>query len=92
MKKSLDHYVEIYSADYCGYCHQAKQLLDRKGIAYNETRVDLNADKREEMIQRTGRRTIPQILIDNELIGGFDDLWAYEQSGELNKKLGITPD
>ena len=80
--------VEIYTADYCGYCHQAKQLLDRKGIQYAEIRVDLDAAKRDEMITRTGRRTVPEILIDDELIGGFDDLWAYEQSGELDKKWG----
>ncbi len=81
------HRVEIYTADYCSYCHQAKQLLDRKSIQYTEIRVDLNPEKRTEMIERTGRRTIPEILIDDELIGGFDDLWAYEKSGELEKKL-----
>ena len=79
--------VEIYTADYCHYCHQAKQLLDQKGISYTEIRVDLDAEKRTEMIERTGRRTVPEILIDNELIGGFDDLWAYAQSGKLDKKI-----
>jgi glutaredoxin 3 len=83
------HHVEIYSADYCGYCHQAKQLLDKKGIAYTEIRVDLDPEKREEMIKRTGRRTVPEILIDGELIGGFDDLWAYAQSGKLDKDFNI---
>lgn len=82
-----EHHVEIYTADYCGYCHQAKQLLERKGISYTEIRVDLDPSKREEMIQRTGRRTVPEILIDGELIGGFDDLYASEQSGKLNQKL-----
>lgn len=82
-----NHRVEIYSADYCSYCHQAKQLLDRKGIKYIEIRVDLDAEKRTEMIERTGRRTVPEILIDGTLIGGFDDLWSCEQSGELDKKL-----
>ncbi len=81
------HLVEIYTADYCHYCHQAKQLLDQKGISYTEIRVDLDAEKRTEMIERTGRRTVPEILIDNELIGGFDDLWAYTQSGKLDKKM-----
>lgn len=79
--------VEIYTADYCSYCHRAKQLLDRKGIQYTEIRVDLNAEKRSEMIERTGRRTVPEILIDDELIGGFDDLWAYDQSGKLDQKF-----
>ena len=81
------HNVEIYSADYCGYCHQAKQLLDRKGVSYTEIRVDLDSTKREEMIKRTGRRTVPEILIDGELIGCFDDLYACAQSGELDQKL-----
>ncbi len=83
----MEHKVEIYTADYCPYCHQAKQLLDRKGIVYEEIRVDLNPDKRAEMMERTGRRTIPEILIDDKLIGGFDDLWACEQSGQLDKIL-----
>lgn len=86
------HRVEIYTADYCGYCHQAKQLLDRKGIQYIEVRVDLDATKRTEMLERTGRRTIPQILIDGELIGGFDDLWSQEQSGQLDCKLQHSDD
>ncbi len=81
-------YVEVYTAEYCSYCQRAKQLLDKKGVNYTEIRVDLDADKREEMIQRTGRRTVPEILINGELIGGFDDLWAYEQSGRLDQKLG----
>lgn len=80
-------YVEIYTAEYCSYCQRAKQLLDKKGVNYTEIRVDLDAAKREEMIQRTGRRTVPEILINGELIGGFDDLWAYEQSGKLDQKL-----
>ncbi len=87
-------YVEIYSAEYCSYCQQAKQLLDRKGIIYHEIRVDLDPAKKTEMIERAaGRRTVPEIFIDGELIGGFDDLWGLEKSGELNKKLGLkNPD
>lgn len=79
--------VEIYTAEYCSYCRQAKQLLDKKGIPYTEIRVDLDANKRAEMVERTGRRTVPEILIDNEVIGGFDDLWAYEQAGKLEQKF-----
>lgn len=75
--------VEIYTAEYCSYCQQAKQLLDKQGIHYTEIKVDLDANKRIEMVERTGRRTVPEILIDGELIGGFDDLWAYEQAGKL---------
>lgn len=79
------HRVEIYTAEYCGYCHQAKQLLKHKGIDYTEIRVDLDDQKRDEMIQRTGRRTVPEILIDDQLIGGFDDLQAYAQLGKLDE-------
>jgi glutaredoxin 3 len=79
--------VEIYTAEYCGYCRQAKQLLDKKGIHYMEIRVDLDANRRTEMVERTGRRTVPEILIDGEVIGGFDDLWAYEQAGKLDQKF-----
>lgn len=84
------HHVEIYTAEYCSYCHQAKKLLDSKGIQYTEIRVDLDAEKRTEMVERTGRRTVPEILIDGELIGGFDDLWSYEKSGQLDQKLNIS--
>lgn len=80
--------VEIYTADYCGYCHQAKQLLNKKGVNYQEIRVDLDPAKKTEMIERSGRRTVPEIFIDGDLVGGFDDLWSLEQSGELDKKLG----
>lgn len=81
--------VEIYTADYCGYCHQAKQLLNKKGVNYQEIRVDLDSAKKTEMIERSGRRTVPEIFINGDLVGGFDDLWSLEQSGELDKKLGL---
>ncbi len=83
-------HVEIYSAEYCPYCQQAKQLLNRKGVAYDEIRVDLDPTKKTEMIKRAGGRlTVPEIFIDGELIGGFDDLWSLEKSGDLDKKLGL---
>lgn len=83
----MNHRVEVYSAAYCGYCLRAKQLLERKGIKYIEIPIDLDANKRTEMIDRTGRRTVPQIIIDDQAIGGFDDLWALDQSGQLDKIL-----
>jgi glutaredoxin 3 len=81
--------VEIYTAEYCPYCHQAKQLLDKKNVKYEEIRVDSDPVKKVEMIERSGRRTVPEIFIEGQLVGGFDDLWGLEKSGELDKKLGL---
>lgn len=79
--------VIIYTTASCPYCVQAKQLLTHKEIAYDEIRVDLDSEKRDEMIELSGRRTVPQIFINDQAIGGFDDLWALERSGELDKLL-----
>ena len=72
MKKVL-----IYTAAVCPYCVRAKQLLQAKGLVYTEIRVDLDDAEREKMIARSGRRTVPQIFIDDDHIGGCDDLYAY---------------
>ena len=69
--------VLIYTTASCPYCIHAKQLLQEKGLAYSEIRVDLDDTEREKMITRSGRRTVPQIFINNQHIGGFDDLYAY---------------
>ncbi|MDP3560511.1 MAG: glutaredoxin 3 [Legionellaceae bacterium] len=72
MKKVL-----IYSTDTCPYCVMAKKLLQEKGLSYTEIRVDLDDEEREKMIERSGRRTVPQIFMDDTHIGGYDDLCAY---------------
>ena len=69
--------ILIYTTDTCPYCVRAKQLLQGKGMVYTEIRVDLDDSEREKMIARSGRRTVPQIFIDDQHIGGFDDLYAY---------------
>lgn len=79
--------VVIYTRDYCGYCARAKRLLDDKGIAYTEFNASLQPQKREEMIKRSGRRTFPQVFIDDYHVGGSDDLAAFERSGKLVKAL-----
>lgn len=79
--------VIIYSKDNCPYCVWAKQLLDSKQIRYEEIRIDLLPDKRAEMEQLSGRRTVPQIFIDQQAIGGYDDLSALAQSGKLDDLL-----
>jgi len=77
--------VEIYTKVTCPYCHRAKALLDQKGVSYKEIPIDGNATKREEMIQRSGRTTVPQIFIDAQHIGGCDDLYA------LDGRQGLDP-
>jgi glutaredoxin 3 len=81
--------IIIYSKANCPYCDWAKELLNNKKQTYTEIRVDLDTAKRDEMIQLSGRRTVPQIFINDQAIGGFDDLSALEKSGELD--LLLTP-
>ncbi|HAZ7572728.1 glutaredoxin 3 [Legionella sp. PATHC032] len=79
--------VILYTTGYCPYCIKAKELLDKKKIIYTEIRVDLQPELREEMIQKSGRRTVPQIFINGQAIGGCDDLYALEAQGTLNELL-----
>ncbi|HAT8251092.1 glutaredoxin 3 [Legionella pneumophila] len=79
--------VILYTTGYCPYCIKAKELLDRKKVIYTEIRVDLQPELREEMIQKSGRRTVPQIFINGQAIGGCDDLYALEAQGTLNELL-----
>lgn len=79
--------VRIYTSVSCPYCVQAKRLLDRKGVPYEEIDVTGDPDRRAEMIEASGRRTVPQIFIAEQSIGGFDELYALEQGGELDTLL-----
>jgi len=80
--------VEIYSKKTCSYCVRAKQLLDHKSIPYTEIMVDSNPKDLEMMLLRAeGRRTVPQIFINDRGIGGCDDLYALEQAGKLDSLL-----
>jgi glutaredoxin 3 len=80
--------VEIYTTPLCGYCIRAKRLLERKGVTYHEIDLWTHPDRRAEMIQRAGgRRTVPQIFIGGEGIGGSDDLHALEAQGRLDPML-----
>jgi glutaredoxin 3 len=80
--------VTIYSSAWCGYCMRAKALLDRKGVAYREIDIDGDRAHREEMMRRSGRRTVPQIFIGEHHVGGSEDLAAAERSGALDRLLG----
>lgn len=80
--------VMMYATGVCPYCTMAEKLLRAKGVAEIEkVRVDLDPAKREEMMQKTGRRTVPQIYIGETHIGGFDDLSALEKAGGLDAML-----
>jgi glutaredoxin 3 len=80
--------VEIYTSPFCGYCHRAKQLLRQKGVAYSEIDVMADSAKRQEMVVRAhGGRTVPQIFINEQHIGGCDDLYALDQQGGLDPLL-----
>lgn len=81
--------VIVYTKAICPYCVWAKDLLARKQIPYTEIRIDLEPSQRDEMIRLTGRQTVPQIVINNQPIGGFDDLSALDRSGELDRLLNI---
>jgi glutaredoxin 3 len=80
--------VTMYSTAVCPYCVQAERLLKAKGVAeITKLRVDLEPGLREAMMQRTGRRTVPQIYIGDVHVGGYDDLVALERSGRLDPLL-----
>ena len=70
---------KIYSTQYCPWCQRAKGLLDKYGIEYTEVDVTEDRALQKEMIERTGRQTVPQIFFDDEHIGGYDDLAKYLQ-------------
>jgi glutaredoxin 3 len=81
--------ILIYTGQFCGYCTRAKALLDKKGAAYTEIDVSADPDRRAEMIEAAGgRRTVPQIFIGGNHIGGCDDLFALDHKGGLDPLLG----
>ena len=80
--------VEIYTTPFCPYCHAAKRLLQKKGAAYTEIDVSQDPDLRMKMTQRAnGRRTVPQIFIGGQHVGGSDDLYALDHAGKLDPML-----
>jgi len=73
--------------DWCPYCRRAKNLLSSKGLTFTEINVEDEAKFRQEMISRSGRRTVPQIFFGEKHVGGCDDLFALEESGELDRLI-----
>ena len=79
--------VRVYTTLICPYCVRAKHLLRERGIAFEEIDVTRDQEARMWLVEKTGRRTVPQIFIGEEPIGGFDELRELDRSGELAKKL-----
>ena len=79
--------VVIYSSAWCPYCIRAKQLLTRKGVAFDEINVDGKSELRAEMVHKAGRTSVPQIWIGATHVGGCDDLYALERAGKLDGLL-----
>lgn len=80
--------VVMYSTAVCPYCIRAEKLLERKGVHdIEKIRVDLQPELRAEMMEKTGRRTVPQIYIGDKHVGGYDDLASLDHAGELDKLL-----
>ncbi len=79
--------VEIYTKDYCPYCMRAKHLLETKGVKFEEYDITNDAAGQRDMIQRSERRTVPQIFIDGFHVGGSDDLIEANRSGQLDQLL-----
>ncbi|WP_276301631.1 thioredoxin-disulfide reductase [Halorussus lipolyticus] len=84
-------HVEIYCKEECPYCEKAKDLFDSKGVEYETYNVTGDDERFDEMVERAnGRQTAPEVFIDDELVGGWDDTQALDESGELDEKLGIA--
>ncbi len=83
--------VIIYSSDYCPFCQRALALLDSKGVSYRKVSVDGQPAARQEMAERAGRTSVPQIWIGDTHVGGCDDLYALEAAGKLDDLLAAQP-
>ncbi|ACO75817.1 glutaredoxin 3 [Laribacter hongkongensis] len=80
--------VTLYTTAFCPYCQMAERLLASKGVTdLTKIRVDLDPDERQRMMERTGRRTVPQIYVGDTHVGGYDDLAALDRAGKLDALL-----
>jgi len=83
--------ILIYTSDFCSYCTRAKNLLTRKGVAYEEIHLDrADMQGRMDLARLTGRYTVPQILIDESPVGGYDEIKALDDQGRLDPLLGLA--
>ena len=81
--------VVVYTTRVCPYCVYAKALLERKGVGYEERNIESDHAIMREMLERSQRRTVPQIFIGDTHVGGYDDLAELDAAGELNRLLGL---
>lgn len=84
--------ITMYASEYCSYCMAARMLLKKKGVDYDEVMVTENPALREEMERRSNKTSVPQIFIADQAIGGFDELYELEESGELDRMLNQQQD
>jgi glutaredoxin 3 len=87
--------VQVYVTSWCGYCRQAKRLLKKRDVPYEEINLDGDQAGRTELVRRTGQRTVPQIFIGSTHVGGSDDLHALDRAGRLEPLLvkeGVRPE
>jgi len=84
--------VTVYTASFCGYCTRVLALLQRRGIAYTEISVEDHPGMRDELLAKSGRRTLPQVYVDGQYVGGADELAALDRSGELLKLIQARND
>ena len=82
--------VKIYMTNWCPYCRNAKTLLNNKGVSFEELNINELGMTRNDLYDLTGGRTVPQIIINKNSIGGFDDLFSLHQSGELDGLLDVS--
>ena len=81
--------IEIYTSPFCGFCHAAKKLLEKKGVAYTEIDVMMKSDKRREMTERSGKTSVPQIFVDGEYLGDCMEIMEMDADDELAARLGL---
>jgi len=79
--------IKMYTTSWCPWCQRAKRLLNEKGLEFEEINIEEQVMSREELAKITGGRSVPQIVINDEPIGGFDDLYVLNQSGKLDEML-----
>jgi len=84
--------VTVYTTQTCPYCDRARRLLKRKGVDFAEIPVDHDRARMAEMVERSGRHTVPQIFIDDFHVGGYDDMALLDMEGELDERLGLDND
>ncbi|MGE0026327.1 MAG: glutaredoxin 3 [Thermoleophilia bacterium] len=83
--------IRIYTSDFCSYCTRAKNLLSKKGVDFEEVYLDRSdMQSRMDLVQLTGRYTVPQILIDDRPVGGYDEIKALDDQGRLDPLLGLA--